>query len=273
MTNPEARSLQALLAATADFPEVAVAVSGGVDSMTLAVALHRARPDRMTPFHAVSPAVPPRATRRVERYAAREGWALQVIDAGEFADPSYRENPVNRCYFCKMNLYTAIVGRTRAVVLSGTNCDDLADYRPGLAAAKRNRVRHPYVEAGLDKAAVRRLARFLDLPDLAELPAAPCLSSRVETGLAIEGPALAAIDAAEERVRLAVSPSVVRCRLRRAAIEVELDAATLARLGPSARRGLAAEVAALFADAGIGHEVSFAPYRQGSAFLREDADG
>ena len=72
------------------------------------------------------------------------------------------------------------------VLVSGTNSDDLDDYRPGLRAAADYGVRHPYVEAGMNKEAVRALARELALDDLAQLPASPCLSSRVETGLAID---------------------------------------------------------------------------------------
>lgn len=69
------------------------------------------------------------------QYADAEGMALKIIDAGEFADPDYRRNPVNRCFFCKTNLYGTIVGALRArgdmaVVASGTNTDDLGDYRP-----------------------------------------------------------------------------------------------------------------------------------------------
>ena len=81
-----------------------VAVSGGVDSLTLAEAAQRAAPGaRMV--HARSPAVPAAATERVERLAAERGWALAIVDAGEFADPDYLANPVNRCFFCKTSLY------------------------------------------------------------------------------------------------------------------------------------------------------------------------
>ncbi len=87
----------------------AIAVSGGVDSMTLAVFAHRhLGSDRIQMMHAISPAVPPEATARVRRYAEAEGWRLAVLDAGEFADRDYIANPVNRCYFCKTNLYDAI---------------------------------------------------------------------------------------------------------------------------------------------------------------------
>ena len=138
---------------------VSVAVSGGVDSMTLAVAAGRRLGARAGMLHAVSPAVPPEATARVRAYAEREGWSLAVLDAGEFADPDYLKNPANRCYFCKTNLYGAMAARSGATLASGTNLDDLGDYRPGLQAASEHGVRHPYVEAGMDKAAVRALAR------------------------------------------------------------------------------------------------------------------
>ena len=103
-------------------------------------------------LHAVSPAVPPHATARVRAHAERHGWALTVADAGEFDDPRYRANPVDRCYFCKSNLYDRIRSVTEGTVASGTNLDDLGDYRPGLKAAAERGVVHPFVEAGIDKA-------------------------------------------------------------------------------------------------------------------------
>ena len=84
----------------AELPGLAIAVSGGVDSMTLAHAAHRAGVPGLIVVHALSPAVPEEATARVREHAARFGWRLTELDAGEFADPAYRANPVNRCYFC-----------------------------------------------------------------------------------------------------------------------------------------------------------------------------
>ena len=248
--------------------EAAVAVSGGVDSLTLAVfAGRRLGAGRMLMVHATSPAVPAEATKRVRRQAELEGWRLEVIDAGEFADPRYRANPVNRCFFCKTNLYGAIAGRTALQILSGANTDDLAEYRPGLDAARDHGVRHPYLEAGLDKAAVRALARSLGLPEIAELPAAPCLSSRVETGLRIDAEELAAIHAVERLLQDALQPRTVRCRIRAAGVVVELDANTLAGLEPHRREGLTAEVVALMPSAIAERGVRFESYRSGSAFL------
>src|SRR5882757_11460128 len=107
-----ADGLAALVLWLRDLDSAAVAVSGGVDSMTLAVIAHRTRHAATTMFHAVSPAVPPEATERVRRYARSEGWDLVVFDAGEFADADYRSNPVNRCFYCKTHLYSAIAART-----------------------------------------------------------------------------------------------------------------------------------------------------------------
>ena len=109
MANPDSASrVAALERVLGDIGRVAVAVSGGVDSMTLAVIAHRTLGDAATMVHAVSAAVPADATDRVEWYARREGWRLRRIDAGELLDGRYVANPVNRCYFCKTNLYTTI---------------------------------------------------------------------------------------------------------------------------------------------------------------------
>jgi pyridinium-3,5-biscarboxylic acid mononucleotide sulfurtransferase len=129
----------------------AVAVSGGVDSLTLATIAHEVLGKLAVMHHATSPAVPAEAADRVRSLANERKWTLDVFAAGEFADPAYRDNPVNRCFFCKTNLYGAIASRTASLILSGTNLDDLDDYRPGLDAARNHRLRHPFVEAGVDR--------------------------------------------------------------------------------------------------------------------------
>jgi len=246
---------------------VAVAVSGGVDSMTLAAFAHRRAPGAAEMVHAASPAVPAAATARVRARARAEGWALSVVEAGEFADPAYLANPHDRCFHCKTNLYRTIGALTARTVVSGANLDDLADYRPGLAAAARHGVRHPYVEANIDKACVRALAAGLGLDEVADLPAAPCLSSRVETGIAIDADMLRLIDAAERFVRRRVRPDTVRCRLRGSGVVIELDEPALARLEGGAAASLAEAVAAMFARAGARRAVRVAPYVRGSAFV------
>jgi uncharacterized protein len=152
--------------------------------------------------------------------------------------------------------------------MSGTNLDDLGEYRPGLEAARLNGVRHPYVEAGIDKAGVRLLAAESGLGEVASLPASPCLSSRIETGIAIEGSVLAMIDAAENAVRQAIAPQTVRCRLRAGGIVIELDKFSLSRLGHADQSALRAMIRDLARRAHLPHPVSFAAYRNGSAFLQ-----
>ena len=266
-TPPPLERLKSVLLA---FDRCAVAVSGGVDSLTLARIAHDALGNNVTMYHAVSPAVPAEATQRVRALAQQYGWRLEVIDAGEFDSEDYMRNPVNRCFFCKTSLYDAIQAiakQTRAQILSGTNTDDLGEYRPGLEAAKQHDVRHPFVEAGISKADVRALARQLGMDDVAELPAAPCLSSRVETGIAIDSETLKAIHTTEKLVGAQLKPKTVRCRVRATGVVIELDDVTLSVLSDAVRDDLTSNIRNVFARDSLEISISFAPYRTGSAFL------
>jgi uncharacterized protein len=253
-----------LLAVLDSYREMAFAVSGGVDSMVLAYIARRYAKMATVMLHAVSPAVPPHATKRVRDYAKKEKWQLTTIDAGEFDDPSYRANPVNRCYFCKTNLYSRIRKATSFRIASGTNLDDLGDFRPGLQAAEENEVVHPYVEAGVTKAEIFGLARNHKLFDLAELPAQPCLSSRVETGIAIDPNDLAFIDLVETSIAKTLPVSAtIRCRITRNGAVVEIERALFDRLP---------QISAFVRDLCVKNARTFAgvrPYRRGSAFIRK----
>ena len=259
--------LDELLTCIGDSKGIGVAVSGGVDSLTLAALAHAVSGSRATMYHAQSPAVPFDATARVEAMAAARGWRLEMMDAGEFGRAEYLANPVDRCFYCKTSLYGAIRARTAAQLVSGTNLDDLGEYRPGLRAAFDHGVRHPYVEIGASKQMVRAMAQVLGLGSVAELPAAPCLASRIETGIGIDPAMLALVHASERLVGAAVTARTVRCRVRAAGVVLELDAAALGGIAAQRRAELAAEVGGIFAGAGFARAVSFAPYRNGSAFL------
>jgi uncharacterized protein len=245
-------------------PRPAIAVSGGVDSMTLA-ALAAVTLDDVIIMHAVSPAVPAEATARVERMADTRHWNLQLIRTGEFEDPQYRTNPVNRCFFCKTNLYGTIRAHTSRPMLSGANLDDLVEYRPGLDAARLHQVRHPFIEAGFSKSEVRNLARELGLSEVSELPSSPCLSSRVETGIRIEPSTLGFVHAVESFLKAELQPHTVRCRIRAAAVVVELDPLTLAKLAPGAKMTLAQQIVGRPGAPSL--PIDFQTYRNGSAFL------
>ena len=204
-----------------------VACSGGVDSMLLATLAHRQKPQVTIVVHAVGPAVPAAASTRVKRWAHQEKWQLQLVNAGEFDDPQYLANPVNRCFHCKKNLYRTlrdIRGQldSSSVLLSGTNLDDLDDFRPGLEAAKEASVRHPFVEASITKTQLREIARQSALP-FADLPAAPCLASRLYTGTTVQADLLQLIDQTEEWIREQTGLAVVRCRVHQQKMRVEVE--------------------------------------------------
>lgn len=186
--------------------------------MLLAVVVNRVFKDRSFIAHMVSPAVPPDATNRVEEFAKKEDWQLKILKSGEFEDENYLKNPANRCYFCKINVYDKILknfhnGNGKYQILSGANLDDLGEYRPGLDAAKKYQVRHPYLELNINKKMIRQIAGKMHL-SFSELPASPCLSSRVYTGTPITQKRLEAVHNAEQFIRDLTGIKVIRARIR-----------------------------------------------------------
>jgi uncharacterized protein len=253
-----------IVAALDRHPRLAIAVSGGVDSMTLAHLAVRESCAAVVMYHAASPAVPVTARERVERHAARHGWQLEIIDAQELADARYRANPVDRCYYCKTNLYDRIAAATSDTIASGTNCDDLSDFRPGLRAAREHDVVHPYVEAGASKRDIYDLAHALGLTDLARLPAQPCLSSRVETGIAIDPTDLAFVDDVETQLAAKLgTDATVRCRVTHRGIVIEI--------GDSAAAQDARAIGARACEAAGRTFAGVRSYVRGAAFLHKVA--
>lgn len=251
-----ARLRQALLA----HKRVAIAVSGGIDSLTLAVFAQRLANEGLLDvvcFHATSAAVPGDAGERIDAVARAHGFDVVSVDAGELDDAAYTDNPVDRCYFCKSHLFDAgAFAFNDRVICTGANLDDVDDYRPGRKAAAERGVFEPFIAAGFSKDEVRALARTLGLGDLADLPASPCLSSRVETGIRIDAALLRRVDDVERAVR-ALGHATVRCRVRPTGLVIEHDGAIDE-----------AAVRAVLASQLAGHPLHFAPYRRGSAFLR-----
>lgn len=192
---------------------ITVAVSGGIDSITLATFLSTyTTKNHINVAHAVSPAVPKEASNRVKKLANKYNWNLNIINANELNDPRYQANPYNRCFFCKENLYSAIKSMLKGTILSGANIDDLNDFRPGLTAAKNANVRHPFIEANFSKKNIRKLATEIGLEDMAHIPSSPCLASRIETGIPITKKLLNDIEMIENNVKKIIPNSDVRCR-------------------------------------------------------------
>jgi pyridinium-3,5-biscarboxylic acid mononucleotide sulfurtransferase len=229
---------------------VAVAFSGGVDSVfVLKVAVDTLGVKNVLAVTGDSPSVPQRDREEAKRLAVSFGVEHLLIDPGEFGKAEYLSNPTDRCYFCKDALYERIqpllAERGLRAIVSGTNADDLGDYRPGLTAAKEHFVREPCAEAGLTKADIRALSAEMGLPT-ADKPASPCLSSRVPYGEPITPEKLRMIDRAETFLRKKLG--VPECRVRHhgdlARIEVPVE--WIERLAaPALRARLDAEFRAI----------------------------
>jgi len=193
----------------------AVAFSGGVDStLLLRLALEALGRDNVLAVLADTPSLPRRERDAALRLAGQLGAACLTVDPCEIDDPAYAANPPDRCYHCKLRLFTAIIRaaaeRGFTHVLDGNNADDASDTRPGRRALQELGVASPLAEAGLTKAEIRAISRRLGLPT-ADKPAQACLASRIPYGTPVTRALLARIDRAEEALHAA---GFDHCRVR-----------------------------------------------------------
>ena len=183
---------------------VLVAYSGGVDSAYLAVVAHRVLGSRALAVTADSESLATAQREQALDVARRFGFAHRMVRTREIDDPRYARNAEDRCYHCKSALFRRLLPLAEEEGLGhvayGLIVDDLSDYRPGHRAADEAGVRAPLAEAGLGKEDIRALSRELGLPTW-DLPASPCLSSRVPYGTAVTPEALRRIDRAEAGLR------------------------------------------------------------------------
>ena len=181
-----------------------IAYSGGVDSTLLLAVAHHTLGDQVTGIIADSPSLPRASLAEALEVAKGIGAKLEVVATTELEDPRYAENPMNRCYFCKAELFTQmdrVAGeRGFSAIAYGENADDPAHLRPGSQAAAEFSVIAPLKEAGLTKADVRELSRQMGLPT-ADAPAQPCLSSRIPHGTSVTREALDFVERGESIVR------------------------------------------------------------------------
>ena len=243
---------------------IIVAFSGGVDSAYLAWVATQRLGSAALCVTADSPSYPDHHRQLALDVASRFGLNHLIIHTRELEDPRYRANPVNRCYYCKHELYTALsdLARERGVsmIADGTNADDRGDFRPGRQAAREFGVHSPLDEVGLTKSEIRELSHRAGLPTWDE-PASACLSSRIPYQSEVTDEKLRLIERAESAIRR-LGFRVCRVRHHDDQASVEIGTAELSRaFEPDVRDRLIAELTTL------GYrQVTIDPrgYRQGS---------
>jgi len=219
------------------YPRWLIAYSGGVDSTYLLAEATSLLGRSALGVIADSPSLPRKALSSAIAVAQNLGAQLRVIRTGELAKPEYAANPLNRCYFCKHELFDQMqrlaLDDRFPVLAYGENADDALELRPGAEAATEFKVRSPLREAGLTKAEIRWLSRERNLPT-ADQPAQPCLSSRIPHGTPVTREALLMVENAEDRLR-AEGFRVFRVRYNIAkdgaiTAKLQVDPSELARL-------------------------------------------
>ena len=193
---------------------VLVAYSGGIDSTFVLKVAYDQLGDSAVGITAISPTFPAVELETATRVAKEIGVRHELIETDQLKIPAFTENDANRCFHCKTDLYQ-LLGKLRdtraaAVIVDGTNLDDLGDDRPGIKAAREWGVRSPLVEANLSKAEIRSLAKDLGLSNW-DKPAAACLSSRIPRGITITREKLSRVEQAEE---VLLAEGFRHCRVR-----------------------------------------------------------
>jgi pyridinium-3,5-biscarboxylic acid mononucleotide sulfurtransferase len=232
-----------LLAWFQNCPGATVAFSGGVDSAVVARAASVALPGRCVAITADSPSLARRELADAVRLADSISIEHRIVSTGEVQDGAYQKNDAHRCFHCKSHLFATMsrlceVADRRWWLVTGTNADDLGDWRPGLRAAADYGVRSPLAELGISKLTVRELAAYWGLA-VADKPASPCLASRIAYGVEVTPARLAMVEAAESELwNLGFREFRVRLHADDLArIEVPLDSLPLL-VDPAVRTGL-----------------------------------
>jgi len=256
-----------LVAELAGYGRTLVAFSGGVDSsVVLAAAVRGLGAQHVAAITAVSPALPAAERAAAAEFCAQLGVVHHTPATREMEQSGYRENGPRRCYFCKSTLLDAAGELALAygfpTVATGTNASDLAaGFRPGIRAAGERGARTPLADLGLDKAAVRSIAREWELATWNK-PAAACLSSRIAYGVEISPARLGRVERAEAAARLLLADHQVRnLRVRDLgdAVRLEVDQAVVAHVREHAALHEAIRAA------GFGNlPVTVEPFRSGS---------
>ncbi len=231
MTAPEDK-LERFRAWLRDAGSVLVCYSGGIDSAFVLAVAHAELGPRAVGMTAVSPSLAEGEREDSARIARTLGARHEFVDSDEIERAGYVKNDPDRCFHCKSELYELAELKRRqwdlAVVVNGTNVDDLGDYRPGLQAAKQAAVRSPLVELGFTKSDVRAAAREIGM-EVWDKPASACLSSRIPYGTSVTRERLAQIGGFEAELK-ALGFRQVRVRWHDKIARIEVDLAELPRL-------------------------------------------